>query len=66
VKTLEKLPGFSFKIEIALYNLSSYVSAFLFLLEPVASFLPKNVPLFSPSFDISVKSFQLIKGSGYS
>jgi len=39
VKTLEELPGFSFKIEIALYNLSSSVSAFLFILEPVASVL---------------------------
>jgi len=50
VKTLEELPGFSFKIEIALYNLSSSVSAFLFVLEPVASFLPRNVLLFSPPF----------------
>jgi len=59
VKTL----GFSFQIEIALYSLSSSVSAFLFLLEPVASFLPRNVLLFSPPFEISV---EVNKGSGYS
>jgi len=59
VKTLEKLPGFSFKIEIALYNLSSSVSAFLFLLPPrTCCFFPftKCSVFLTSILEISVKS----------